>query len=154
VNERGSSPIELAAGVLLLMVPVALAAMSFGPWLERLTFARLAAAEASRAVVLADGDPVEALVQLTTMTANHGYDPAEVAVGLCGATPVSLAGGGATACPAVLEAGDQVLARVEVAVPLVVLPWNDDGGDRVTVGGHVASAEHVSYVDLYRSVGP
>jgi hypothetical protein len=154
MSERGASPIELAAGVLLLMVPVALAVMSFGPWLERVSFARLAAAQASRAVVMADGDGSEALVQLAAMTDNHGYDPGDVWVGLCGATPRPLTDDGASACPTPLPRGGSVTARVEVNVPLIVLPWRDDTGQTVAVGGNTVVAGHESFVDLYRSVGP
>ena len=84
---------EMALGVGLLMVPVAMLVMSFGPGLERRSFVRLAAAEASRAVVISDGDVSTALVQVSAMAFNHGYRPAEVSVGLCGAEPAPLSAG-------------------------------------------------------------
>lgn len=144
---------ELALGVFALMVPVAIAVMSFGPWLQRVTFARHAAAEVSRAVVVADGESAAALSQISTMAANHGYSASEVRVGLCGAAPIPVAAGGSTSCPPALLRGTGIRARVEIDVPLLVLPWRDGAGNPVTVGGVAAAAEHESLVDLYRSVG-
>lgn len=152
MTQRGSASLELALGVLLLMVPVTVAVMSFGPWLERLAFARLAAAETSRAVVVAGGDVEPAMLQIATMASNRGYPGARVRVGLCGATPMPVAAGGASACAIPPERNGSVRARVEVDVPLLVLPWRHDGGT-VTVGGLEAAAEHESLVDLYRSLG-
>jgi hypothetical protein len=152
VNDGGSASLELALGILVLMFPVALAIMSFGPWMERTVFARQAAAELSRSVVIAEGDTEGALGQIAAMVVNHGYGPGDVRVGLCGAAPTPVIAGGATACPPTLSRGAAVRARVEVEVPLVVLPWSR-GGDPVTVGGLAVSAEHESLVDLYRSAG-
>jgi hypothetical protein len=135
------------------MIPVALAILSFGPWMERRTFARLAASEASRAVVIADGATQGAFDQVTAMTANHGFDTASVRIGLCGATPRALSAGGASACPVTLGRGTSVRARVEVDVPLIVLPWRDPSGVSASVGGVVTWFEHESFVDLYRSTG-
>jgi hypothetical protein len=152
-NERGAAPLELALGVGLLMIPVALAVLSFGPWMERRTFARLAAAEASRSVVVDDGATRVAFDQIAAMATNHGFDLDAVRIGLCGATPRALSAGGASACPLVLTRGSSVVARVEVDVPLIVLPWRDGSGNRAAVGGVVTSFEHESFVDLYRSTG-
>lgn len=149
---RGSASLELALGILVLMVPLAVAVMSFGPWLERETFAAQVAAQASRSVVVDQGDVASAFRHAAATAANHGLEPGDVRVGLCGAPPVSLEAGAASDCPDVLQRGDVVHARVEVDVPIVVLPWIG-GGENVVVGGVVAVAEHASLVDLYRSVG-
>jgi hypothetical protein len=152
-GERAAASLEMALGVGLLMVPVAMLVLSFGPGLERRSFVRLAAAEASRAVVISDGEVTGAMAQLAAMASNHGYLPGEVAVGLCGAVPAPLSAGGASACPASLSRDDIVVATVEMEIPLVLLPFVSDGGGRASVGGVVVSASHASYVDLYRSTG-
>jgi hypothetical protein len=155
MKERGSSPIELALGVLLILVPVALMVLSFGPWLERRSFVRVAAREVARFYITSDGaDPSP---QLLAMAATYRID--SVRLGLCGAKPAEFHsdGGIASDCPPLDqvadlgEAGGGVSASVEVDVPLFVLPWSDAGGHRRTVGGVVVSATHTEYVDLYRS---
>jgi hypothetical protein len=153
LRERGAASLEMALGIGLLMVPVAMLVMSFGPGLERRAFVRLAAAEASRAVVISDGDVVSAMAQVSAMASNHGYGPGEVSVGLCGAPPVPLSVGGASACPTALSRDDTVVATVVMEFPLVALPFTDGAGERASVGGVVVSASHASYVDLYRSTG-
>lgn len=151
-RERGAASLEMVLGIGLLMVPVAMLVLSIGPILERRNFVRLAAAEASRAVVIADGDVSEAVVQVAAMAANHGYDPATVRLGLCGSVPAAVSAGGSSACPAALSRDAVVVASVEMDVPLVVLPFSDGGG-QVSVGGGAISSSHASYVDLYRSTG-
>lgn len=152
-TERGAASLEMVLGVGLLMVPVAMLVVSFGPGLERRSFVRLAAAEASRAVVISDGDVVTAMAQVSAMASNHGYPPGEVSVGLCGAAPAPLSAGGASACSPTLTRDDTVVATVVMEIPLVALPFANEAGDRASVGGVSVSASHASYVDLYRSTG-
>lgn len=154
-SERGAAPLELALGVGVLMIPVALAVLSFGPALERRTFARLAAAEAARAVVVSGGDSAAAIAQISAMASNHNIPLGDVRVGLCNAAPGTLPGG-ASACPAELlpaaaEAAPgsrpMVEAVVEIDIPLINLGfWN------TSVGGVTISFEHQAPVDLYRSL--
>jgi hypothetical protein len=155
MKERGSTPIELALGVLLILVPVALMVLSFGPWLERRSFVRVAAREVARFYITSDGaDPSP---QLLAMAGTYRID--SVRLGLCGAEPEAVHpdGGISSQCPPLDEvadlgvAGGGVSATVEVEVPLFVLPWSDAGGNRRTVGGVVVTATHTEYVDLYRS---
>ncbi|MGH9164280.1 MAG: pilus assembly protein [Acidimicrobiales bacterium] len=108
-TQRGSAAIELALAIGLLLLPVALLVITLPTWPERQTVARAAAAEASRAVVLAaswteGADDAEAAV--AQAAANHGLDPADVTL--------ELAGG--------LERGASVTARVTVEMPALVLP--------------------------------
>jgi hypothetical protein len=155
VKERGSSPIELALGVLLILVPVALMVLSFGPWLERRSFVRVAAREVARFYITSDG--ADSSPQLLAMAGTYRIDT--VRLGLCGAEPaeVHADGGIASDCPPLDQvadlgaAGGGVSATVEVDVPVFVLPWSDTDGNRRTVGGVVVSATHTEYVDLYRS---
>ncbi len=140
---RGSASFELALGVGLLLVPAALLVLSFGPWLERRTFVRLAAAEVARSVVMAEGDGTEGLGILDELAAGSGIDPGLVTVGLCGeARPradVSVMG-----C-APLSRGGTVEVVVGVDVPLLSTPFGGVGGLHI---------EHVQVepVDLYRSL--
>jgi hypothetical protein len=152
-GEWAAASLEMALGVGLLMVPVAMLVMSFGPGLERRSFVRLAAAEASRSVVISDGDVATAMAQVSAMASNHGYPLGEVSVGLCGASPAPLSAGGASACPPTLTRDDTVVATVVMEIPLVALPFTSAAGERASVGGVSVSASHASYVDLYRSTG-
>jgi hypothetical protein len=146
-RERGAASLELALGIGLLMLPVAMLVFSFGPALQMRSFVRLSAAEASRAIVISDGDTATAFTQIATMASNEGFDPSQVRVGLCGAAPAPLSGGGSAACPSPLPRGVEVVARVEIDVPLIIVP-----GIGASVGGFPVWAEHGSLVDLYRSV--
>lgn len=147
-REGGTAPLELALGVGLLMIPMALIALSFGPVLEMRSFVRQAAAEISRSFVISDGDVATAMTQVAIMAVNHGFEPSEVRVGLCGAVPVPVSSGGASACPVPLQRRDVVTARVEMDVPLITVPGL---GATIETSGPV-SAEHRSLVDWYRSV--
>ncbi|MDH4119545.1 MAG: hypothetical protein OEW30_19340, partial [Acidimicrobiia bacterium] len=77
-RQCGAASLEMALGIGLLMLPMALLVLSIGPGLEMRSFVRLAAAEASRAIVIADGDTSVAVIQISTMAANHGYAVSEV----------------------------------------------------------------------------
>ena len=57
-SERGATPVELALGLMLLVVPVAIIVLSIAPVFEHRNFARRAASEAARIMVLTTGDPV------------------------------------------------------------------------------------------------
>ena len=50
MSEQGATPIEFAAGVGLLLIPIVFLVASFAPWVERQSMARVAAAEAARLV--------------------------------------------------------------------------------------------------------
>jgi hypothetical protein len=49
MNDRGHAAVELGLAVGLLLLPVALVVLGFGPWSERRVFAEAASAEAARA---------------------------------------------------------------------------------------------------------
>jgi hypothetical protein len=124
--------VELGLAVGLLLLPVAIAVLAFGPWSERRVLAEAAAAEAARAAVIyLDEAPATSVVY--EMAANHGLSPDLVHLGWCGETGCSF------------DRGSTVTARVEVWVPLVATPWGEVGG--VWVG-----ATHSEPVDLYRSL--
>jgi hypothetical protein len=136
MNERGHAAVELGLAVGLLLLPVAIAILAFGPWSERRVLAEAAAAEAARAAVIhLDVSPGASLVN--EMAANHGLSPDLVRLGWCGGT------GEETGCS--FDRGSTVSARVEVWVPLVATPWGE-------VGGLWVGATHSEPVDLYRSL--
>ncbi len=137
-REKGAAAVELAAAVMLLLVPVTLLVLVFAPWVQRQSLTRSAAAEAARMVVLSDDmaapDEVGAAELVKRMSANHGIDPAEVQARFCGLT-----------C-APLSRGELVTVEVTVGIPAVVVP-----GFGVSVGGGSWTASHTEPVDLYRS---
>ena len=140
MRDRGHAAVELALAVGVLLLPVALAVLSFGPWSERRVTAEVIAAEAARAVVLElDHAAGAAVVSATSEAA--GLGPASVRVGWCGSAPATIPAG---ACP--LTRGSAVSVAVEVWVPLVDTPWGP-------VGGLWVAASHSELIDLYRSLG-
>lgn len=141
MKDRGHAAVEfaLAAGVLLL--PVALVVLSFGPWLESRVVARAAAAEAARAAVV-QLDHVAGVEMARFVVDTHGVDTESVRLGWCGSPPTRL-GSPAGACP--MLRGALVEARVELWVPVLVTPWGE-------IGGIWAGSSHSEPVDLYRSL--
>lgn len=150
-RQRGAASLELALGFALILVPCLLLALSFGPWLERRSFVRLAAAETARAVIVADGGEAVVVARLAEMAANNGIDPAAVLVSLCGGTPAPVAGPLASSCGPLVRGG-RVTASVAVEVPVLRLPFRRAAGDWVEIGGILLEATHTEAVDLYRSL--
>ena len=136
MSDRGHAAVELSLAVGLLLLPVALAVLSFGPWSERRVFA-----EAARAAVVHLDTASGALV-VSDMAANHGLESDLVRLGWCGATPADVV---ASPGDCTFERGAEVTAEVMVWVPVVTTPWGE-------VGGLWAGAAHSEPVDLYRSL--
>ena len=141
MNERGHAAVELGLAIGLLLLPVALAVLAFGPWSERRVFAEAAAAEAARAAVI-DLNTVSGAVVVSDMAANHGLGPEMVRLGWCGAPPIEVTGDLDTCT---FDRGANVTAEVLVWVPMVATPWGE-------VGGLWAGAVHSEPIDLYRSL--
>jgi hypothetical protein len=148
-GERGVAPIELALGILVILIPLALIALSFGPTLERRVFVRTAAAETARFIVLSEGDEARALDQLRQMAQNSGIDPAGLRLALCGgpASPVLEAPASTCMGPEGLGRGTEVEVWLEADVPVMPVPRIDRAIVRV-------SYRHVEMVDRYRSITP
>jgi hypothetical protein len=142
VKDRGHAAVELGLAVGLLLLPVALAVLAFGPWSERRVFAEAAAAEAARAAVIELSTAPGSIV-VADMAANHGLGEGLVRLGWCGASPTDVADDSASCS---FERGTEVTAEVEVWVPLVATPWGE-------VGGLWVGAAHSEPIDLYRSLG-
>jgi hypothetical protein len=138
--DDGHAAIELALAVAVLLLPAALAMLSFGPWAERSVVAESAAAEGARAAVLSLSTAAgsESVAQ---MAANFGIPADQVRHGWCGS---SAAQGGTGECS--FERGEGVTLTVEVWVPLIPTPWGD-------IGGLWIGADHAEPLDLYRSLG-
>lgn len=141
MNDRGHAAVELGLAVGVLMLPVALAVLAFGPWSERRVFAEAAAAEAARAAVI-HLDTSAGSVVMAEMAANHGLGPDLVRLEWCAADGPGAVDGSA-GCS--FERGSVVTADVSVWVPLVATPWGE-------IGGLWVSAAHPEQVDLYRSL--
>lgn len=126
-------PVELALGVGVLILPVAVLVLSLPTWVERQSAARLAAQEAARAVVLADSLPAglaageAAAAQVAT---NHGIDPADFSVSFSGE----------------LARGQAITAAVDARFPALALPGFGDAA------GFTWTVTHAEQVDAYRSL--
>ena len=141
MRDRGHAVVEFALAVGVLLLPVALAVLSFGPWLEHRVIARAAAAEAARVAVV-ELDHSAGTAMATRVITGHGLDADSARLGWCGSIPMSIEAP-AGSCP--LTRGSVTEATVEIWVPLVTTPWGP-------VGGLWASASHSEPVDLYRSL--
>lgn len=143
MREWGHAAVELALAVGLLLLPVALVVMSFGPWSDTRVDAEALASEAARAAVLgldvAQGD-AQVRSGLTTL----GRQTDEVRVGWCGTEPEPLDNGAAGSC--LFERGSVVSVTVLLWTPLIATPWG-------AVGGLWVTGEHSEPIDLYRSLG-
>jgi hypothetical protein len=141
VRDAGHAAVELALGVAVLMLPVALAVTAFGPWSERRVLAEAAAAEGARTAAIRL-DLGEGATVVSRMVGDHGIDHSLVRLGWCGATPVELP---TTAGTCSLDRGSNVEIELEVWAPLVTTPWGP-------VGGLWVGASHSEPIDLYRSL--
>ncbi len=139
MSDRGSVPLELALGVGLLVLPVAMLVAIFPGWAERTAMARVAAQEAARAAALAESAPegIAAGKSLAAqIAANHGVSAGDVSIDI--AVPVDAAGD--------LKRGDEVLASVTVAIRMPSLPIP---GAAWSIGWTVTHRERI---DDYRSL--
>jgi hypothetical protein len=143
-REHGTVPVELAVAVGLLLLPTALLVLSFGPWLERRTLVRSAAAEAARLEVLSDGDEVAVGRLVAGWAERNGLDPAWFEVALCGG-PSTRADRPLRSTCLPLRRSEVVTVEVRTVVPVVRTPFGD-------VGGVTVSATAVEVVDRHRSL--
>jgi hypothetical protein len=133
-RERGFVAGELALGIGLLLVPVALIVLTLPTWSERQTTARSIAREVARVVAVAGTcDRARALELGHDMARNLGLRPGDIDVQLDCASGARLPRGGS------------VRASVTVAVPAVALPAIG------SVGAWSWTAHHSEPVDQYRS---
>lgn len=141
--QRGSAPIELVLGIGLVLIPMALLALSFGPLLDRIVFTRIAAQEAARELVLSDGSEAAVLLLVAQIARNHDLEAGRVGVGFCdgeigpvGSPPRSTCG------PPVKGAIFRVV--VVLQAPAFVTPYGP-------VGSVTVRASQAEMVGLYRS---
>ena len=131
-SDEGAIPVEFAAAVGLLLLPVFVFVMTIAPVVERRNVAGRAAAEAARAFAVAD-DPVSGAAAATSIVdqidANHPFDLA-----------LSLSGD--------LDRGSVITAQVQVAMPVVLFP----GVASIDAADYTAT--HREEVDLFRSLTP
>jgi hypothetical protein len=134
-GERGFAATELALGVGVLLLPVALVVLTIPTWSERQTTARVIAREVARAVVaLGVCDAGAGRATGAVIAQNLGLAPGDAHVSLdC-------------VSGAVLEPGGDVEAVVTVRMPAVHLAAMGD------VGAWSWTARHRQPVDTYVSV--
>ena len=133
-GERGFVALELAAGVALLLFPVAVLVASLPGWFDRQSLARQAARDAARAVVL-DGTCRDDVAWAAALLVASGGDvaPGELRVEL-------------DCVPGTVLARDRtVSARVTVDMPAVTVPVIG------SVGAWRWTAGHTEPVDPYGS---
>ena len=142
-TQRGSAPLELVLGVGLILVPLALLSLSFGPLLQRMVFARIAAAEGARELVLSDGSEGRVLGLVREIALNHDLEVAGVGVGFCDGEIGPLGAPPRSACGPPAKGG---LVKVVIAVqaPAFLGPYGE-------VGDITVRASHTEMVGLYRS---
>ena len=143
LRQRGSAPIELVLGIGLILIPMALLSLSFGPYLERMVLVRIAAAEAARELVISDGSEDAVVALIAEIARNHGVQAGDVMVGFCGGAirPITEPLGPGCGPPA---KGKEVTVTVAVGVPALVTPYGE-------VGSMTARSSHTEIVGLYRS---
>jgi hypothetical protein len=132
-DERGIAAIDMFVVVIVAMIPVFVIVMSVPSWVERMSFARVAAQEAARAVVLAD-------------TLEEGRAQAGVVVNEIAANYDVPSGGSSFALSGELERGATISATVSVQTPTLTIPFI------TTVGSTTLSSTHSEVVDHYRSL--
>jgi hypothetical protein len=133
-RDGGFVSTELAAGIGLLVLPVACLVLTLPTWSERQTTARTIAREVGRTTAMAgrcDRAAAEALAR--EMAVNLGLAASDVSVALDCASGSRLARGG------------RVTTSVTVQVPAVAIPGIG------TAGAWSWTASHTETVDPYRS---
>jgi len=139
-EERGAyAVIEMLLGVGLLLFPTIIVLAQVPGMLERNGVANLAAQEAARAMVLADGyahGQDAGILIARSIAANHGLDPDSVAVDFELEPPVGE-----------LVRGGTVTARVEIQFPMVTVPLVGPVWESFTI-----TREHTERVDDFRSL--
>lgn len=142
MKDRGHAAVEFALATGVLMLPVVIVVVAFGPWSETRVSAKAMAAEAARAAVLSL-DQAEGDVAVSVAATDQGIDLSSVRLGWCGSDPGPVDSSDGW-CP--MGRGDVVSVAVELWTPLIQTPWGP-------VGGMWVSAVHSEPVDLYRSLG-
>ncbi len=124
---------ELALGIGLLLLPVALLVLTLPTWSERQTDAREMAREAARTVVTGGScDPAAARAVVVTMATNLGVAAPDVGVSL-------------DCAPGPLPPRGELTVSVTVRIPAVNVPGVG------AVGAWSWTARHRESIDAYRS---
>jgi len=130
-SDSGAVPVEFAAAIGMLLLPVFVFVVTIAPVVERRTVAGRAAAEAARAFVVADDIASgRAAAKSLVDQINAGHPFTLTLTGLSGD----------------LDRGTVVTATVEVAMPVIIFP----GVIEVDVADFTAT--HREEVDLFRSL--
>lgn len=146
--ETGHVAIELTLGLGLLVLPMALLALSLPVWVQRQTAATAAAQEAARAVVVAasvDEGQRAARRIVSEVTDSHGLQPADL--DLCFVAHAVGDPAPRTCGAPSLGRGSAVTAHVRVRLPALPLPGLD-----VRVAAISRTVSHTERVDRYRGV--
>ncbi len=130
-SDAGAVPVEFAAAVGMLLIPIFIFVVTIAPVVERRNVAGRAAAEAARAFVVADDTASgQTAAESIVDHINAGHPFTITLTGLAGD----------------LERGSVVTATVEVSMPVIIFP----GAIEVDVADY--TARHNEVVDLFRSL--
>lgn len=130
-SDTAAVPVEFAAAIGMLLLPVFVFVVTIAPVVERRNVAGRAAAEAVRAFVVADDAAAgRAAAQSLVDQINAGHPFTLTLTGLTGE----------------LERGSVATATVAVSMPVIIFP----GVIQVDVADYTAS--HQEEVDLFRSL--
>ena len=136
MRQRGVGSLEWLIGSVLVLIPAAAVALSLAPWFERTTALTAAVQEAARVVALATDD--------ATAGAAVAQIEERLEAAYCAGDCVSLIV--TPAHPSELRRGEWIVARGEMAMPGIFVPFIG------TVGTFRDSAVHREAVDPYRSL--
>lgn len=146
MSEEGHVAVELALGLCLLVLPMALLALSLPTWVQRQAIATAAAQEAARSVVVSGSaeEGRDAGLRIVAEAAvNNGIEPVDLAVCFVSHDVTVPAPGGCGSV--VLERGTAVTAHVRVRLPALSLPGSD-----ASFGAVARTVSHTEQVDRYR----
>lgn len=131
-KDRGATPIEMALGLLAIVVPAALVILLVAPVFESRNFVRRAAAESARMGVLATDAPIAAAdAVIADLAARSGVEMTSLSIIYCDGGPCSWERG--------------AIFTVEIVMPV------DEVSALLPVGGMTVRAKHSEQVDWYRS---
>ena len=141
-DEDGFAAVEWALGLGLIVLPLVIAVASIAPVLDRLSTARTVAAEAARAMVLADdwADGEERAFDLAQSVArNHGIGADEwcSGPGRDGCVSVEITG----TTPGVLARGGEVYVVVRIPTASVTVPFIGEFASFMLQGAHTERAD-------------
>ena len=141
MRDSGHASVEMALAAGVLLLPVVLTLLAFGPWLEKSMLVESLAAEAARAaVVTRNFETAAALIDEARIDRSIAAE--DLTIGWCG-DENRVVGTERFTCE--FSRGSRIEAAVSLWTPMFVTPWGNVGGLWVT-------GTHSEPIDSYRSL--